>query len=129
MSDVFACPKPEPRFKKPKGLRKENPERRERLFEEAFGGEERVRWVASMACGICGVTGWTENAHVRSRGAGGKACDIVPLCGSRTERGVMVEGCHSVLDTHPWDLEAGTVMKLRALAKELDRQWNERGAA
>lgn len=132
---VYAAPKPEPRVKQPKPAKprspiaKSNPERRERLFEDAFGSVERVEWINAMPCAICDVTGWTENAHVRSRGAGGKACDVVPLCGSRTERGIGIEGCHQVFDCHPWDLPEGTVTQLRALAKQLDTQWNERGAA
>lgn len=118
---IHPAPKPAGKVKAPKPLK--------RAFEDAFGSVERVEWVNAMPCAICGVTGWTQNMHTKSRGAGGKACDVVPGCGSRVERGVGIEGCHAIYDTHPWDLPEGTVAKVRALAKELDRQWNERGAA
>ena len=134
-TNISPVPKPSKRVKAPRelvrktALAKSNPERRERSFEDAFGSKARVEWINGLPCAHCDVTGWTQNAHTRSRGAGGKACDVVPLCGSRVERGVGVEGCHAILDTRPWDLPEGTVERLRALAKQLDREWNERGVA
>lgn len=122
MSDVHAAPKPEPRAPKPpKALRKKSPHRDEDMVE-LFGEVARREWIASMACSICGVTGWTENAHAKPRSRGGKAQHIVPLCGPRIALGV--EGCHRPFDRY--ELEEHRARLLR-LARELDRQWNERG--
>lgn len=73
-------------------LRKRNPERRERLFEEQFGSVARVRWFQMQECAACG--GWpSECAHVTSRGAGGKAEDCIPLC----------RDCHARQHNEGWD--------------------------
>ena len=99
-----------------------NRERRAKRFESDFGGKAYLAFIHGHSCAACGVTGWTVAAHVKSRGAGGKASDIVPLCGTRYG----VTGCHDLLDCSPWLLPEGTVMRLRALAKRLWREWNER---
>lgn len=51
-------------------------------FERIYGGKERVAWIASKPCVVCGVTARVENAHVKSGGMGRKAGYqyIVPLC-------------------------------------------------
>lgn len=60
-------------------LAKRNPERKARLFEEQFGSVAFVKWVRLQECAVCGS--WpSEAAHATSRGAGGKADDILPLC-------------------------------------------------
>lgn len=67
--------KPKPR----KPIKKTNPKRRKKRFADAFGGEDRVAFVQALPCIVC----WkrpSEVAHIRSRGAGGKAADTVPLC-------------------------------------------------
>ena len=48
-------------------------------FDEQYGSRERVLWVKTLPCLVCGVSP-SENAHVRTRGAGGTYKDIVPLC-------------------------------------------------
>ena len=100
-------------------VRAVNPERRKRLFRRNFASSSYVEALHAMPCAVCGVTGWTVAAHTRSRGAGGDASDMVPLCRSR----LGVVGCHELLDTAPWDLPDGTVGRLRALAARL---WTER---
>lgn len=62
-------------------LRKRNPERKAREFTRAYGGEERVKWIAAQPCVVCGRTP-SQNAHVRGGGAGRKADArwVVPLC-------------------------------------------------
>ena len=62
-------------------MKKRNEKRRERLFEEQFGSVAFVKWVNLQECAIPGCGGWPcEAAHVVSRGAGGTAADIIPLC-------------------------------------------------
>lgn len=66
-------------------LKKRNVRRAKEAFTEAFG--EKGSWVRGFSCAI-GVygrnpgecDGLIEAAHVRSRGAGGAAKDIIPLC-------------------------------------------------
>lgn len=77
-------------------LRKRNPKRRARLFAEDFHSKDFVEWIHGWACANCGITGYSEAAHTRSRGAGGKASDIIPLCGNHHG----IEGCHSKYDRH-----------------------------
>lgn len=60
-------------------MKRANAKRRAEAFEEDFGGQARVRWVQAQECCVCGA--WPSvNAHVRSRGAGGKSYDIAPMC-------------------------------------------------
>lgn len=44
-----------------------------------YGSLERVRAIQRMLCPICFHTP-CENAHIKSRGAGGTYLDIIPLC-------------------------------------------------
>ena len=50
-------------------------------FARIYGSEDRVRWIASQPCCVCGSTP-SEGHHVRSGGTGRKAHHrwIVPLC-------------------------------------------------
>ena len=48
-------------------------------FEHHYGSQERVEAVHRMRCLICFRLP-SENAHVKSKGAGGTYKDIVPLC-------------------------------------------------
>lgn len=48
-------------------------------FERAYGSVERVRYTKRTPCIVCGETP-CDNAHVRSRAAGGTSSDVVPLC-------------------------------------------------
>lgn len=110
-----------------KPIRKVNPARRKRLFAEDFGGAEYLVWIQAMPCAICGVSGFTQASHVRSRGAGGKASDIVPLCQAsvmgRDDGSLDLRyGCHAAFDTH--QLYAyGQKPRLIALAKKLWADW------
>jgi len=62
-------------------LKKRNEKRRARLFDEQFGSVAFVKWVRLQECSVPGCGGWPcEAAHVVSRGAGGTAEDIIPLC-------------------------------------------------
>ena len=61
-------------------IKRRNKERRRRLFEEQFG--KRAEFARGFPCIIEGCGKWpTQAAHVKSRGAGGKAeSNIVSLC-------------------------------------------------
>ncbi len=119
------CPKPAPRVRTPKvkpprkAIPRKNVKRKERLFVEDFGGEEYLAFIKSLACDICGVEGFTVAAHLTSRGAGGKAGDLAPLCGPHPtgKNGELGIGCHAIYDEHRHWLEVGTVPRLRELAK------------
>ncbi len=61
-------------------LAKRNPKRLARLQQEQYGGAygEAIR---QMGCCVCAAPPPSDRAHVRSRGAGGKAWkNLVALC-------------------------------------------------
>ena len=52
-----------------------------RWFKEQFFSKARVRWVKGLSCSVPGCySNPCDNAHIRSRGAGGTYRDIIPLC-------------------------------------------------
>lgn len=120
------CPKPAPREKKPRKflkrspLKKVNRERRKRLFEEDFGSKEYLAFIHSLPCAVCNEYGWTQAAHTKSRGAGGKVDDVAPLCGNR----LGITGCHARYDDHDPEVRQYELM-LRSLAKQLRADWLE----
>ncbi len=84
-------------------------------FERQFGSEERVDWMQAQHCCICG-TRPVDCHHVKTRGAGGTADDMVPLC--RT--------CHQIWHSrgrawfeNEFDIDAGV------LAQRYTRWWRE----
>ena len=85
-----------------------NKERQEREFLRCYGSEERVEWVNSFGCVICG-THMTrrENVHVRGGGAGRKADArfIVPMCRPH-HRELHREGVDTFSASYSIDLEA-----------------------
>lgn len=99
-------------------VRPVNPERKQRLFGEGFGSEARVRWVASLACVVPGCDGGPcENAHTVSRGSGGKARDVVPMCPAHhTEQHQL--GIRTFASKYGLDLESE--------AAATERAWQER---
>lgn len=107
-------------IKRGKPLGKGSRAKRAARFQERFGGSARREWIAAMPCAICGEYGWTENAHVRRQSQGGKASDVVPLCGDRTG----VTGCHTLFDQYRLEEHR---LRLGALAKKLDAIWTEEG--
>lgn len=94
MSEFFN-PVPKPRAELPKRrgfnstlaapsepINARNDERKEAEFRRCYGSEERVEWIASFGCIICGRgAGRNDNVHVRGGGAGRKADArfIVPM--------------------------------------------------
>lgn len=59
-------------------IRPKNPKRAAKLRKKQFGGAYRDL-IVSLGCCVCGRSP-SEPAHVKSRGAGGTAKDMVPLC-------------------------------------------------
>lgn len=55
-----------------------NEERLARLRAEQFGPQADL--ARTLPCCACGAPPPSDPAHVRSRGAGGKDADVVPLC-------------------------------------------------
>lgn len=64
-----------------KPLPKKNAARAQQAFGRAYGSEDRVKWMRSQPCVVCGGRP-CENAHVKNGGMGRKADArfIVPLC-------------------------------------------------
>jgi hypothetical protein len=96
-------------------LPKRNPARKAREFTRTYGGSERVKWVQSQPCVVCGVRP-CENAHVKGGGAGRKADArwIVSLC----------HGCHAQLHTKgqkTFEQECG--VDLMFWAQIIDARW------
>ena len=66
-------------LRRKKGLRRSNPKRRAKLYREQYG--EHGAYVRDHGCVVghrCG--GQIQAAHVKSRGAGGTARDLVGMC-------------------------------------------------
>lgn len=90
-----------------------NPQRRRKRNAIAFGS--KAEWVRSLPCLVCGAVP-SDPAHVKSRGAGGTAADIVPLCRAHHMEqhaiGVTTFGRRHALD-------------LRAEAEGLEAKWRD----
>ena len=82
-------------------IRSRNPARLKRLREAQYGPHaDRIRSLPCLIGRDC--HGTVEAAHVRSRGAGGKSSDLVPLCrGHHRElhdHGVRTWQCRYLID-------------------------------
>lgn len=98
-----------------KPMKKRNEARRARLFTEQFGSTAFVKWVRMQSCVVPGCGAWpAEAAHVTSRGAGGTAEDIVPLCSWHHN-----EQHRSGIDT----FQAKHKVDLKALAEWTQTRW------
>lgn len=104
-------------------IRPINRKRKARLFAEDFGSVEYVKHLHQFPCANCEVYGWTVAAHLKSRGAGGKVDDLVPLCGSRfLGTAAAVTGCHEKWDDHQPELRQHS-LRFNALAKKLRNEF------
>lgn len=92
-----------------------NPERRERRFRKGFGSEDRAAWVSGQPCIVCGERP-SENAHVKSRGAGGTKEDVVPMCRYHHQQQHDI-GVQSFSELHHIDLTRA--------ARETHQRWLE----
>lgn len=115
-----------PKEKRPrKPLNPVNRDRQRRLFRENFGGKSYRDWIVSLPCLLCGIEGYSEPAHLISRGAGGKAKVLAPLCGVHPNtKGELVEGCHRIYDTKRWTLPADTEEMLMRIAADLYEEFH-----
>lgn len=105
--------------KKRTPIKRVNRARKAKRFEEAFGGKAYLEFIHGLECAVCGCRcELTEAAHLTSRGAGGKADVIVPLCGSRGGW----TGCHRRFDEHDPAIRAHEP-RLRSLAKRLRKEF------
>lgn len=102
--------------------RKRNPQRKAKRLETDFGGAEYADWIGSFSCAICDVRGHTVAAHLKARGAGGKAKDIAPLCSTRLSGGVWIQGCHEKWDDHDPEIRRHED-RLRDLATAMREYW------
>ena len=97
-------------------MKKRNPARAARRHAEQYGGEY-AEWIRSQPCEACkglGQLSRTCAAHAgKTRGAGGKAGDMVPLCSYH-------ERLWHVMGRRTFDVVYGT--DLKALAARL---WSE----
>ena len=115
-----------------KPMKKENKPRRAKAFVEDFGGAEYHDYITSLPCDVCGVEGFTVAAHLKSRGAGGKADVLAPLCcthkappppGKMLAFGVTPTlGCHERYDAHDPEIRSHEP-RLRELAKARRSAW------
>lgn len=88
-------------------LKAVNPARRKREFARCYGSAERVAFVRSLPCVVCGAMsfGASQNAHVETDGMGRKADArrIVPLCAPH-HRSLHARGILAFQDRYGVDL-------------------------
>ena len=98
-------------------IRKRNPKRRKKRFDQAYHSLERVLWVKNGPCGVCGAEP-SENMHIRSRAAGGTWRDVVRGC--RVHHNELHQtGIKTFEERHDICLEY--------VAARLEREWRKQG--
>ena len=99
-------------LRRTKGVNKRNRARAAKEFRRAYGSKQRAAWIASLPCIVC-ATIPSENAHIRTRGAGGDWRDVVPLC----------QSCHAAQHTEGIEtFQERRGIDLRAHADRLHRE-------
>jgi hypothetical protein len=84
-------------------VRKINRARKAKNSARAYGPAARREWLLARPCIVCGIEGYTEQAHTRTGGTGRKAdaSTLIALCGQRLRRIPgncgLDEGCHAEL--------------------------------
>lgn len=100
----------------------------------SYGGKARVEWMKTLPCVACGVVGFSQNAHIKTGGAGRKsdARFCVPLCGPQSmfqwKSHVFPAyiGCHASFEEHRAEFrETYPVLDLSAEALRIDALWTE----
>lgn len=95
-----------------------NPERRAKRFERHYGSPERVAWVRDLPCLVFGCSRRpSQNAHVRSKAAGGGPENIVPLCHFHHQEQGQI-GIETFARKYKLDLNAW--------AERVEEEWQER---
>ena len=88
-------------------LRPVNPERAAKAKAACFGPQAAL--ARTMPCANCDAPGPSQAAHVRSRGAGGKDEDVIPLCAK----------CHRNQHDQGWEALAQNKSALEVYATAL----------
>jgi len=101
-------------------LKRVNTRRHGKRWTSQYGSLERVEWIASLPCALCGAPPPSVNMHVRSRGAGGKARHIIPACS--VCHGLAHSAGHKTLYAERGVTEQGML----DAAAALDRAWEAR---
>ncbi len=93
-----------------------NLERLEALRELQFG--PKGEWIRGLECATCGAPPPSDPSHVKSRGAGGKAADLIPQC----------RRCHRRLhDVGRRTFEVEEGVDLAELVERYEALWREVG--
>lgn len=75
----YAPGRPEHKPAKPrKRIAPQNRKRAARQRLKDFG--PKADWIQSLPCSTCGRSAPCDPSHIKSRGAGGTAADLVPMC-------------------------------------------------
>jgi hypothetical protein len=114
-------PAPTKPLKRKTAVKKRNAVRIKKRREEAFGGKaEFVRSLPCVACPRFGIIQMqpTEAAHARSRGAGGKADALIPLCS-------YCHACQHNLGVRTFENRTG--LDLMFVAAKVEMDWMESG--
>ena len=97
-----------------------NRERRSKLSLKQYGEDAFILWLHRLECAIPGCHGRdVEQAHAKSRGAGGTWRDSLPMCRAHHRR-------QHAVGLLTFEQEVG--IDLRTLAAETIRAWEARGA-
>lgn len=123
-----ACPKPTPKPKAPKGLRKVNRARKSADDLRVYGPPARRKLCMLGPCAACSSTELCDNAHVLGNdGAGRKGAftGIAPLCRPRLDRnGNTYEGCHAFSHRDPAGFRARYPnFNAKKAARDFQRKW------
>jgi hypothetical protein len=86
-----------------KPMKKRGPSKAETARK--YGTKEFREWLHNQPCCLCGVVGFTQQAHVGKHGMGKKLGwqNTVPLCGPWVMGGRSFEGCHAQFDQKKLD--------------------------
>lgn len=86
------------------------------------------KWLSGLPCLVCKVEGRSQAAHLGKGGRGIKGHDseCAPLCHSKFNQGMLVDGCHVELDQHKrpryWDENLTRAKETMTMAYHL---WNQ----
>lgn len=99
-------------------IKRTNPKRLKRLREQQFGGEY-ADTIRALGCCACGAPPPSVCHHTRTRGAGGTAKDMVPVCSP---------GCHEEIhQMGRTTFEEIYQINLKGLASTLWRRYSASG--
>ena len=105
-----------------------NTDRAATSFARSFHSRERVEFVQSLPCIVCGRRP-CDNAHIGTKGAGaGRRADydqVAPLCRRLSDDGVTLAGCHALSHQHglAYVLGAGWAQKVARAIADTERRW------